>query len=206
MERIRRELSLAKDQVASFISWSQVELAVEHIEGQTYINTGRPDSSTQVHIRLDKDTMAEAMKYLEQNKPRLLYISLNDADDWGHKYQYPKYLETLRSYDQWIYDIVKKLETLGEYGRNTTLIVTTDHGRGTGILWGGHGWVIPDSKYVWLYARSPQTINRGRMLKNRIYTHADIRPTIEEALGLEPQLCPTCGFSIRALFKVADHN
>jgi len=74
---------------------------------------------------------------------------------------------------------------MGDYGANTTLIVTTDHGRGVLWDWRNHGG-RPWARRVWMYARHPRLKRKGLTVLGG--THLDLRPTIESALGLTPLL------------------
>jgi hypothetical protein len=214
-ERLARELKLQPEQVATIASWERIALAVEHQAGGTFVNTGNTpmpvaaglginadktngaqagDTPPWKDARYDKYTFAHAMSYLQEKKPRFLFIGLNDTDEWGHKGNYTNYLSSLREYDERIKSLVNTLEQLGEYGRRTTLIITTDHGRGEGNDWNEHGSGYPGSKYVWLYGSSPATraaanapakAKRVPSAKN-VFSHLDIRPTIEAIFGLKP--------------------
>lgn len=81
---------------------------------------------------------------------------------------------------------------MGDYGRNTTLLVTTDHGRGDGGLWRYHGLRYPESRWGWLFAIGPNTRRAEQDAKPR-YSHVSIRPTIEVIFGLKPLSCMLCG-------------
>jgi arylsulfatase A-like enzyme len=135
--------------------------------------------------RLDKYTVAHALHYLKKHQPRFLFISLNDADEWAHQGNYSKYIKTLRQYDEWIENLFKTLDGMGDYGKSTTVLITTDHGRGSGQSWKHHSFFHSDSKYVWLAGRNPQ-VPKSPLPSDAKYTHIDIRPTIEAIVGLKP--------------------
>lgn len=181
-ERLVRELKLAPEQVATFSSWTGIALAVEHVKGATFVDAGDGGKT-----RLDVDTFPKAMAHLKANKPRFLYISLNDADEQGHAGNYPEYLAALRRYDAWMAELIAALDGMGAYGKATTLIVTTDHGRGLLWDWRSHG-SRPWARRVWAYARNPRSSKKGLTIGGR--THVDVRPTIETLLGLNP--CAGC--------------
>jgi bisphosphoglycerate-independent phosphoglycerate mutase (AlkP superfamily) len=221
-ERIVRDLSLKKGEVVTIGSWSTIRDAVEHIPGATFVNTGNTplsdgtddpvfadlnqkqagDPFPEMGVRSDKYTFGHAIHYLNKHRPRFMFISLNDSDHWAHENQYPKYIEALEQYDRWIRDLKNALDDLGEYGKSTTLLVTTDHGRGHGSYWAGHGVTHPESSYVWLYGHNPDSKVKGTSFESE-YTHADIRPTIETIMGLKPQSCNKCGRLIQELIQ--DH-
>lgn len=226
-ERIRRELDLPATQVATIASWDQIPNAVEHAPGATFTNAGFEDlndgtfdpgfdaiNHAQTHdrphweaARLDRYTWEHAMRYLTKHKPRFLFISLNDSDEWAHRGEWNQYINTLQNYDAYIKELMEKLDAMGEYGKHTTLIVTTDHGRGDGKDWMHHG-PYPSSKYVWLFGRASRASKANRLSPFGFlapsYSHIDIRPTIEAALGLAPIQCAGCGRPIRELIPDAE--
>lgn len=219
MERVRRVLQIPPIQVATIASWEPIEDAVAKYSGRTFVNTGQnplndpvvdeqlrwlndwqqKDTPPWSHARYDKYTFAHAMRFLKLHKPRLLFISLNDSDEWGHKENYTRYLLALKQYDFWIRELISTLEEMGDYGKNTTLIVTTDHGRGDGDDWGSHGFFVPESRNIWLIARNKYTQQNPYRIGRSGYTHLDIRPTIEAIFGLKPQRCEECGRVIREI-------
>lgn len=218
-ERLVRELGVPRLKVATIASWDQIPNAAERIAGATFVNAafeplvdGTSDSelaglnSLQEGdrplwgaARADRYTMGHARRYLRVHRPRFLYISLNDSDEWGHRGDYPRYLGSIRNYDRWIAELVAQLDDMGEYGRDTTLIVTTDHGRGFGREWAHHG-AVDGSRDVWLFARSPLTRSTCQASKGG-YRHIDIRPTIEAAFGLKPLTGPGRGQVIREIVQ-----
>ena len=214
-ERLVQDLNFKPSQVATFASWEKIANAVEHVEGTTLVNAGikpfmmggEPLSADDAKLneqqaqdlppwkdaRWDKYTFSHAMNYLKAKRPRFLYIALNDSDEWGHKGEYDKYLAILRQQDAWIKELVTTIDSMGEYGKNTTLIITTDHGRGDGNDWNDHGAGLADSGNVWIYGRSPYTETAKPQLvrvpaASVVYSHLDIRPTIEATFGLQPKL------------------
>lgn len=184
-ERLVSEFRNSKD-VATFASWESIALAVEKIPGATFVKAGRQDEQEATppwkHARYDKNTIADAMNYLLTERPRFLYVSLNDADEWGHRNNYPMYVETLRFYDHWLVELSQTLESLENYGKNTTVFVTTDHGRGEGVKWKDHGRSTPSAKKIWFFAFG-SAVPQGLVLPpGKKYSHLDIRPAIEKLL------------------------
>lgn len=196
-ERLVNLLGLEPEQAATFASWAPIALAVEHSAGATAVRAGpqagdSPDDLVSPEARLDRLTFSEALAYLMARRPRFLYISLNDSDHWGHEGDYARYLAALRQYDLWLALLAATIDGLGDYGRNTTLIVTTDHGRGTGADWTGHAMIM-QARDIWLYARGPHVSPTGSVVGASAHTHLDIRPTIELLMGLCPRSCDDCG-------------
>jgi len=208
-ERLVQDLKLAPKEVATIASWDHIPLAVERKPGTTYINAGLQIYVDDTHnaeiarlnarqlkevpdwkeARFDRFTYAFAQHYLKQQKPRFLFLSLNDSDEWGHLGNYAEYLRTLRQYDTWLKELRITLDGMGDYGKETCFVVTTDHGRGTGSGWKRHGPIVFHSENVWLYTDCLGTESTPR----KYFSHLDIRPTIEGVFGLTPHKCHDCG-------------
>ena len=112
-ERLLRELSLKKTEVATVASWPKIALSAEKEEGRTFVNagiqenliTGDDPATIALNEKQRKDTppwdarkddytFAQAMSVLKFQKPRFLFVSLNDADEFGHagKYAHEQYI------------------------------------------------------------------------------------------------------------------
>lgn len=215
-ESLIDHLKLEKEKVATFASWSKISLAAEHQPGYTTVNTGisklqdkwedseleslnnaQFNDESSGETRIDKDTMQLALWYLKKHQPRFLYISLNDSDDFAHADKYPEYIGQLHQYDDFIETLYKTLEGMGEYGKATTLLITTDHGRGNHNKWTDHGNSNPESKYIWLAAISPSF--KTKLSTQKVYQHNDLTPTILSIMGVETLSCEECGKPIAEL-------
>lgn len=182
-ERLLRELKLPAAHVATFTTSALVAQAVERRPGTTHVSVGTGDA----------DTFHAALRHLDRVRPRFLYIALDDADSAAHRGDYPAYVATLRTYDQYIERLLRALESMGEYGRQTSVFVTTDHGRGQGEDWTEHNIWHGHARRVWL------ALIGGKACRHRArksHTHASIRPTIERLFGLEPRTCALCAAPI----------
>ncbi|MGH7472062.1 MAG: alkaline phosphatase family protein, partial [Longimicrobiales bacterium] len=90
-------------------------------------------------VRLDAFTHNYALEYLKRERPRLLYIAYGETDDFAHDERYDFYLQAARRTDGFIRELWEWLQSDSAYRARTTLIITTDHGRGTGRQWNTHG-------------------------------------------------------------------
>jgi len=150
--------------------------------------------------RWDDETFERALAFLRARQPRFLWIALLDADEWGHAGDWGAYLEAIRDYDRKLEALWAELESLPAYRDRSTLIVTTDHGRGWGSFWVTHSrW--PWADRVWLAARGPHVHRIGHAEGGEARTLADLRPTIEALFGLAPSPCEAagCGAPIPAI-------
>ena len=104
-----------------------------------------------------------ALEYLKAHRPRLLYLALGETDTWG-----PTAVATIGlcrasgSYDAYLETLWHTLQSASTYKDKTTLIITSDHGRGEGEAWKHHGNEIPGADYIWLAIIGPDTPDRGR--------------------------------------------
>lgn len=195
--------------VATIASWGKVALAVGHEVGSSFVNAGNEplfdgeidEELKQINARQKKDpppwgasrkdkyTFQQALRYLKVHEPRFLYLSFGDADEWGHRGNYREYVKSVRFYDEALKTLVQTVDAMKDYGESTTILVTTDHGRGSLSDWGEHGSGYPGSQKVWIYGRNALTADSKIALSRptRKITHLDIRPTIEALFGLKPE-------------------
>ena len=78
----------------------------------------------------DVFTQYAAMDYLKKDKPRVLYISYGETDDWAHMKHYEDYLDAAHMVDKWLKDIWSFIQNSPDYKDKTALFITVDHGRG----------------------------------------------------------------------------
>jgi hypothetical protein len=219
IEKFARAYQLPANKVATIASWQGIADAVESRPGATFVNAGLAplaDGTASDELaalnarqanelpawpnaRKDEFTHQHAMRYLRVHKPRFLWIGLNDSDEYAHQGMYREYVQTLNQYDLWLAEVTEFIERDPDYAGRTCIVVTTDHGRGTGKDWIHHNKATPSSSFVWMYSSCPDTRDITLFSQSkggRIVSHLNIRPTIEEILGLKPRDCPLCGQSL----------
>jgi len=90
--------------------------------------------------RYDAFTFQVAMEQLRRDAPRVLYIGLGDTDEHSHNGRYDHYLRAARHFDANLKSLWDELQSRPESRGTTTMIVTTDHGRGDPPRgWRDHG-------------------------------------------------------------------
>ncbi len=106
----------------------------------------------------DTFTFRSAMGYLKRRRPRVMYIALGETDEWGHAGRYDQYLHAAHRVDTYLKTLWETVQSMPEYRDNTTIIVTTDHGRGTApVDWKNHGAKIRGSDRIWIAVMGPDT-------------------------------------------------
>jgi arylsulfatase A-like enzyme len=119
-----------------------------------------------------------------------LYLSLGEVDEWAHERRYDLYLDAARRADAFIERIWKLLQSLSEYQNKTTLIVTTDHGRGEAKHWSDHGKGLPAAGDTWVAVLGPRVPPRG-VRRGMTVSAAQIAATIASAVDLDfPKAVP----------------
>lgn len=145
-------------------------------------------------VPLDSIVFYTALEYLKQKKPRVLFLSFGETDEWGHEGDYGRYLNAAHRVDAYLRLLWATVQGMPEYKGSTTLIFATDHGRGEGAEdWKGHGARIPDSKYVWMALLGPDTRPLGER-KSVAITQNQIAATVAALLGEDyPAGVPAAG-------------
>jgi hypothetical protein len=201
-EAVARQLTLPAGQVAAFASWSRLARAISSKDGSVLADVG-PEGPPRgagdppwSNARWDDDTISRALSHLSRERPRFLYIGLLDTDQWAHAGERDRYLDAARAADRLFERIDTALEAMpAKVREQTTIIVTSDHGRGNGPLWIAHSR-FDAARHVWLAARGPWVARAGLTRPTRTdVQHADIRPTVERLFGLCPTACEgaSCG-------------
>jgi len=132
----------------------------------------------------DAITFNTAVEYLKARKPRVLYLSLGETDDWAHAGNYTEYLNSAHRADADLKALWDFIQSSSEYRGRTTLIFSPDHGRGDApVDWKSHGEKIPDSKYIWMAFVGPDTPALGERSKVSPVTQNRIAATLAALLG-----------------------
>ena len=120
-----------------------------------------------------------AMEYLKERKPRVLYLSLGETDDWAHAGRYGEYLDATHRVDAYVRALWEQAQSMPEYRGNTTLIFSPDHGRGKAPhKWKDHGQKIADSRYIWMAFLGPDTPTLGERMNVPAVTQSQIAATL----------------------------
>jgi hypothetical protein len=204
LEIVRRERGLDRREVATFASWETFRWIAEHEEGATTVNAGlqayeHPDQAVQVlsdwqfqartpwdGTRHDAYTLRFARAHLATHSPRLLWIALDETDDWAHDGRYDRVLDSLAGFDRALADLWTWLQGADQYRDTTTVFITTDHGRGHGpTAWREHGKDIEGAQDIWLVMAGPGTTRRGEWRDAPAIYQNQIAATIAGLLGVD---------------------
>lgn len=167
---------------------SEKELALNKFQDET----PSPWSS----VRLDVFTHNFALEFLRKEEPKLLYVAYGESDDFAHDGEYDAYIHAIKRSDMFIKELWETLQANPNYKDKTTLIITTDHGRGTQPLdtWKHHGnhlkhhgeeFTIKGSDETWLAVIGPNYKALGEVkTKGQLY-NKQIAKTIGDLLHVK---------------------
>ncbi len=226
LEWLNQQPGMAQ-QVAAFGSWDVLPYILNTERSKLPVNAGfapmneqmagpltpqlkllnqlqRQTPSPWAAVRLDVFTQQFALEYLTQKKPRLLYIAYGETDDFAHDGQYDQYLKAIRRTDGFIKELWQQLQSDPFYAGQTTLLISTDHGRGDNAnSWQHHasgraiagymkklkhfGNGVSGSDQIWLAALGPQIPARGLVQTQQPWSQSQVASTVAELLGYDYQ-------------------
>jgi len=138
-------------------------------------------------MRMDAFTHHFAMEYIRKNKPKVVYLSYGETDDFAHDGRYDVYLSSANQTDRFIADVWNVIQGDTHYKNKTTLIITTDHGRGTVPLdnWRSHGTEIPGADQIWFAVIGPDTKPDGEIKTSAQYYQNQVAKTAAAFLNVQ---------------------
>jgi dienelactone hydrolase len=135
-------------------------------------------------VRHDSFTFAAALDHVRAARPRVLYISYGETDDWAHQGRYDNYLHAARRFDGYLRRLWDEMQAMEDYRGQTTFVITTDHGRGSGLKeWKSHGEKVPASDRIWMAVMGPDTPPLGERTQTAAVTQSQVAATVAAALG-----------------------
>lgn len=206
LDYIHRTLGLNRTEVAQIGSWDGFKMAASQHDGTFFMN-GAYESVPEEFSTLEMDTLAAlrsqvmevweessndaltfriALAYLKRHQPRVLWLGFGQSDDWAHARRYDRLLDYLHLADSLIGELWRTVQSMERYRDRTTLIVTTDHGRGrTPQNWIDHDTGIEGSQDIWIAIIGPDTPALGEVSNHPDVTQSDIAATMLQYLGLD---------------------
>ena len=117
-------------------------------------------------------------------KPRAMYVSFGETDDWAHEGHYERYLNAAHEFDRFIGEFWALTQSMPEYRGTTTFFIAVDHGRGPApVAWQKHGKEIPDSASIWFGVMGPDTAPLGERSNTPPVKQAQVAATLAAFLG-----------------------
>jgi hypothetical protein len=133
------------------------------------------------------------LESIRSTHPRLLFVGYGATDNWAHAGRYDLVLESAHQFDAFVRQLWETMQSMPEYKDQTTFLITTDHGRGSGLVdWKEHGVGQKGSENIWIAIIGPDTDALGERAHIQRITQSQIAATIASLLGkdfrqLDPQ-------------------
>lgn len=207
LEFVREKLNLPRTKVALIGTWDTFNVIGEHTPHSVLINAGPqkfdlPDISPRAREltamqddlltpwdgeRFDYITFELGLDYLRHYKPRLMHIAFGETDDWAHDKRYDRVLQSIQYFDRSLHRLWTAIQSMPEYRDKTTLVITSDHGRGSTLAdYTSHGAKIAGANQIWIAVVGPDTPAVGEASNSVEVFQRDIAPTILQLLGIDP--------------------
>jgi hypothetical protein len=124
------------------------------------------------------------LDYVKADHPRVLFVGYGETDNWGHQGRYDLVLDSAHRFDHFVRQLWNTMQAMPQYHGTTTFIITTDHGRGSGLIeWKEHGVEQKGSENIWIAALGPDTAPLGERAHIAPVTQAQIAATVAAFLG-----------------------
>ncbi len=132
---------------------------------------GNPFDSFAFHAALD---------YLRRHQPRVLYLQFGETDEWAHQGNYKLYLRAAQLEDRMTRMLWECAQSIAP-GR-VSLVLTTDHGRGTGEKWINHG-DVEGAENIWIAVAGPDVAPLGERRATSPVTQGQVAATVARLAG-----------------------
>jgi bisphosphoglycerate-independent phosphoglycerate mutase (AlkP superfamily) len=111
-------------------------------------------------------------------------VGYGETDNWAHSGRYDLVLESAHQVDEFVRQLWDTMQAMSEYRGQTTFIITTDHGWGSGLEeWKEHGVDGKGSENIWIAIMGPDTAALGARANTTAVTQAEIAATVAKFLG-----------------------
>lgn len=144
----------------------------------------------QTTTRLDDEDVYDSflqiplLDFLQTNHPHLLFVGYGETDNWAHAGRYDLVLQSAHEFDHFVAQLWNTLQSMPDYRDQTTFIIATDHGRGSGLEeWKAHGTDQKGSENIWIAVIGPETKPLGERTNIAPATQSQIAATIAALLG-----------------------
>ncbi len=198
-------LPMFAGKVAAYSSWDVFPYIINTQRSKVLVNSGiipaqgNPNEKEKIlnelmyevpnplgDVRLDAFTFHYAFEYMKRKKPRVMFISFDETDDFAHGGKYELYLRSAHYTDTFIKTLWDWCQSDAQYKNKTTFIITCDHGRGDSTRedWRSHGIKVPHADQIWMAIIGPDTPPSGEQQNSQIYQN-QIAKTLSTLLKVD---------------------
>lgn len=131
---------------------------------------------------------------LQRDMPHVLFVGYGETDEYAHSGRYDMYLRSAQQVDRYLAELWALVQRDPRMRDKTTLLVSTDHGRGFGDEWTDHGEKTEGAQFIWSAVIGPDTPPLGVRV-NTPTQQAQMAATVAALLGrdwrsAEPRAAP----------------
>jgi len=179
-----------EQKVAAFSTWDVIPYVIRASTNGIYTNESALSScdslkKKDITPRSDESTFTMAFDYLKLHQPKVMFLSLDGTDHHAHRGGYSEYLDYAHLADSMINELWAWTQSNENYRDKTTLIITTDHGRGRNKSWKTHGRWAFGSNQMWFAVIGPDTPSSGEIKSPGRYYQKQLAKTIGSFLELD---------------------
>jgi hypothetical protein len=189
---------LNKKDIAAFTTWDIFPYILREDKNHIYVNAGKDLAVGKISEkekdlnkfmereikRQDRETFQYAFEYLKRERPRVLFLGFDGTDDHGHGGRYDEYLKSAHAIDAMLRELWIWVQTQPDFKDQTTLLITTDHGRGIGKnSWRNHRLLAKGSRHIWFAVIGPDTPAFGELKYKEKYYQKQVAGTIAAFFG-----------------------
>jgi len=122
--------------------------------------------------------------FVKTAQARVLFVGYGETDNWAHQGRYDLVLDSAHRFDHFVEQLWETMQAMPQYRGRTTFIITTDHGRGSGLTeWKEHGVEEKGSENIWIAVMGPDTEPLGERSNTHRVTQAQIAATVAAFVG-----------------------
>jgi len=210
-----------RNEVAAFATWDAFPFILRESESGIYVNAGKDLAhgkvsrrevslnalQQQAGRRSDSVTFQYALEYIKRKQPRVTFIGFDETDHFAHRGEYEQYLLAAHRADRMIAHLWEWVQSQPEYRDKTTLLITTDHGRGNGKNnWRKHRLLAAGSRHIWFAVIGPDTPASGEMRIKSKYYQKQVAKTIAAFLGLPYSNKQPVGEVLQTMISSTDYT
>jgi hypothetical protein len=173
-----------RSQLAMQVGWDEpyrdAVTPREEMLNQLYRETIKLDSED-VYVSFLQPPLLD---FVKARHPRVLFVGYGETDNWAHSGRYDLVLRSAHEFDAYVRELWETMQAMPEYRDQTTFLITTDHGRGSGLVeWKDHGEKQKGSENIWIAVLGPDTAALGERTRTSAVTQAQIAATLAALLG-----------------------
>jgi hypothetical protein len=128
---------------------------------------------------MDSFTHHAAVEHWKRHAPRALYILYGETDEWAHEGRYGLYLRAAHRFDRFL----RELWELAQQRGDTSLVITTDHGRGVEAQWTNHSTDTFGAQQMWIALLGPRVKPLGELANVLTVRQAQVAATAAALAG-----------------------